>query len=646
MAAHFRFHALHIPEITGIIVSFLTWKDLLVCRGVSHEWRSLFSPHLHLSAIYWKQNPDDRVQLVQRLETLGPFVDSLRVVYPFAQELETISRTCTNLTHIGFFFSFRDTPAVHVGALQQFLTTMQTLESIDVFSHNDDARTAILYCLATYPSSKPSEMSSPLLTSSSPDLSHSPSSLNSTNTTTVSASTPSPQHVPTTGVLKKLKIEHGGYSMKVALLRWDHVEAVLTRNQSITHLHLQEAIVKTNAELLANPEDEDLDWTEDVATRVFGSLPIKRRFNRFLNRLSSLSFRRRSVSGLTASTSTTALVAPAPSSLSIQDEGSSSSVLPDPPTTPLFSTVLPYVIFGRIKSIVLHRITMSKELYCSLLSRCPLLTTLEVTGTGSVFNSRSDAAASWWDWLEHCRLLESVLIDQHLSMDIRQVWARAPTCLRSFQMNDIDWVMKPMDLSQTCGNSGSGGSGFVGSIGTIGMTAGSTLTRLHLETSQHIGEPVIHFIMQHCWSLQSLCLAVKTYDAQNFSKFYGEYPGWACGDTLRTLEIKALHESYGDVLSLWTVQKFLKRMEDLKVLEEVTLPLPFMGDIYRATAADHTLLNPPLPSVQKLILKGYRENQLWSDNIRLIVQWMPSLQVLWTPYRVFDRDRLAAIKET
>ncbi|KAF9375005.1 hypothetical protein CPB97_011757 [Podila verticillata] len=641
MAAHFRFHALHIPEITGIIVSFLTWKDLLVCRGVSHEWRSLFSPHLHLSAIYWKQNPNERAQLVQRLETLGPFVDSLKVVYPFAQELETISRTCTNLTHIGFFFSFRDTPAVHVGALQQFLTTMQTLESIDVFSHNDDARTAILYCLATYPPSKPSETSSPLLASSSPDPSHSPSSVNTTNTTTVSASTPLPQHAPTTGVLKKLKIEHGGYSMKVALLHWDHVEAVLARNQSITHLHLQEAIVKTNAELLANPEDEDLDWTEDVATRVLGSLPIKRRFNRFLNRLSSLSFRRRSVLRLTASTSTTALMAPVPSSLSIQDEGSSSSVLSDPPATLLFSTMLSDVIFGKIKSIVLHQITMSKELYCSLLSRCPLLTTLEVTGTGSVFNNRSDAAASWWDWLEHCRLLETVLLDQHLSMDIREVWARAPTCLRSFQLNDIDWVMKPVDLSRTCG-----GSGFVGSIGSSGMTAGSTLTRLHLETSQHIGEPVIHFIMQHCWSLQSLCLAVKTYDAQNFSKFYGEYPGWACGDTLRTLEIKALHESYGDVLSLWTVQKFFKRMEDLKVLEEVTLPLPFMGDIHRATGADRTLLNPPLPSVQKLTLKGYRENQLWADNMRLIVQWMPSLQVLWTPYRVFDRDRLAAIKET
>lgn len=434
--------------------------------------------------------------------------------------------------------------------------------------------------------------------------------------------------------------------MKVALLHWDHVEAVLARNQSITHLHLQEAIVKTNAELLVNPEDENLDWTEDVAARVLGRHPIKRRLNRFLSRLSSLSFRRRSVSGSMVSASTTALVAPVPSSLSIQDEGSSSSALPDPPTTFLFSTVMPNVIFGRIKSIVLHQITMSKELYCSLLSRCPLLTTLEVTGTGSIFNNRSDAAASWWDWLEHCRLLESVLIDQHLSMDIREVWARAPTCLRSFQMNDIDWVMKPVESSQGSSSSGSGGSGFVGSIGSIGMTAGSTLTRLHLETIQHIGEPMIHFIMQHCWSLQSLCLAVKTYDAQNFSKFYGEYPDWACGDTLRTLEIKALHESYGDVLSLWTVQKFLRRMEDLKVLEEVTLPLPFMGDVYRATGADRTLLNPPLPSVQKLTLKGYRENQLWSDNIRLVVQWMPSLQVLWTPYRVFDRERLAAIKET
>ncbi|KAF9314659.1 hypothetical protein BG003_003953 [Podila horticola] len=640
MAAHFRFHALHIPEITGIIVSFLTWKDLLVCRGVSHEWRSLFSPHLHLSAIYWKQNRDERAQLVQRLETLGPFVDSLRVVYPFAQELETISRTCTNLAHIGFFFSFRDTPSVHVGALQQFLAAMQMLESIDVFSHNDDARTAILYCLATYPSTNSSETCSP-----SPDSCHSPSA-NTTNAAPISStpSTPPPQQAPTTGVLKKLKIEHGGHSMKVALLRWDHVEAVLERNQSITHLHLQEAIVKTNAELLANPEDEDLDWNEDVAARVLGSLPIKRRFSRFLNRLSSLSFRRRPVSGPDSTlSSATASIAPAPTSLSTEDEASSSTIQPEPLPTLLFSSVLPDVVFSNIKSVVLHQITMSKELYCSLLSRCPQLTTLEVTGTGSIFNNWSDVAASWWDWIEHCPLLESVLIDQHLSMDIREVWARAPTCLRSFQMNDIDWVVKP-EASSSSNNSGlSGGLGFIGSFG---MTAGSTMTRLHLETNQHIGEPAIHYIMQHCWSLQSLCLAVKTYNAQNFSKFYGEYPQWACGDTLRSLEIKALHESYGDVLSLWTVQKFLQRMEDLKVLEDVTLPLPFMGDVYRATAVDRTILNPPLPSVQKLTLKGYRENQLWLENMRLIVQWMPSLQVLWTPYRVFDRDRLATIKET
>ncbi|KAG0038543.1 hypothetical protein BGZ82_011661 [Podila clonocystis] len=434
--------------------------------------------------------------------------------------------------------------------------------------------------------------------------------------------------------------------MKVALLRWDHVEAVLERNQSITHLHLQEAIVKSNAELLANPEDEDLYWVEDVASRVLGSLPIKRRFSRFLSRLSSLSFRRRSVSGPAVPTSSASSIAPASTSLSTQDEASSSTTQTEPLPTLVFSTVLPDVVFGNIKSVVLHQITMSKELYCSLLSRCPQLTTLEVTGTGSIFNNWSDVAASWWDWLEHCPLLESVLIDQHLSMDIRDVWARAPSCLRSFQMNDIDWVVKPEASINSNSNSNSSGSGGLSFLGSIGMTAGSTLTRLHLETSQHIGEPVIHFIMQHCWSLQSLCLAVKTYDAQNFSKFYGEYPAWACSDTLRVLEIKALHESYGDVLSLWTVQKFLQRMEDLKVLEEVILPLPFMGDIYRATGADHTLLNPPLPSVQKLTLKGYRENQLWSDNIRLIVQWMPSMQVLWTPYRVFDRDRLASIKET
>ncbi|KAG0347083.1 hypothetical protein BG004_000143 [Podila humilis] len=661
-----HFYALHIPEIAGIIVSFLTWRDLLVCRGVSHEWRSLFSPHLRLSAIYWKQNPDDRAKLVHRLETLGPFVDSLRVVYPFAQELETISRTCPALTHIGFFFSYRDTPAINIPALQQFLSTMHTLERIDVFSHNDDARTAILYCLATYPSTKPSDSYGQLLAeeaqrthTASLDATVSSASIIPDTCTRMREVSPgtSTAAIPTTAAnirsgdaLKQLKIEHGGYSMKVALLHWQHVEAVLARNQSITCLHLQEAIVKTDIELAANPEDEQLDWTEDTTPRVLGSLPLKRRIQRFLEHLSSLSIWRRSTTDSmpTVVTTTTG----AGTSTIIREEGSSSllhNMQQEPfPATLSFARVQPELNFINIKSIVLHHIILSKSLYCSLLRRCPCLTTLEVTGTGTMFRNADDSPGSLWDWLEYCPLLESILIDQRVQMDVREVWARAPACLRTFQMNDLDWTMTSIDSHFTGSGSKTAGIKRINLNCLYTQMPGSSLTQLHLETNQHIGEPAIHYVMEYCRSLQRLCLAVKTYHPPNFSKHYNDYPEWSCGETLRVLEIKTLHQSYDETISLETVQKFLRRVSDLNVLEEVLLPLPLVGDLYRMSKSAEVCratFSPPVPSVRKLTLKGYHENQLWSDNIRILTEWMPGLQVLWTPYGVFDRPRLDAIKE-
>ncbi|KAF9409952.1 hypothetical protein BGZ94_001799 [Podila epigama] len=676
-------HALHIPEITGLIVSFLTWKDLLLCRGVSHGWRAIFSPHLHLSAVYWKQDPSAKLALVRQLDSLGPWVDSLKVVYPFAEDLNIIRRSCTTLTHIGFFSSVRDSADVDIDALQHFLTSMQTIESIDIFSHNDLARRAILYCLATYapppiprpkpphPLTTPSTLS---LASEAPSWRISTDTHPSTHTQPPWATYPSKKAAAATvnnsGSLKRLKIEHGGHSMKVALLQWEHVEAVLARNQTLTHLHLQEAIVRTGAELEANPEEEILQWTQQ--DRLAGSMAagpaaigglasaaaLYRRFSRFIDRLASLT-RRTTASAAMATTEATATLAEdgrrglrrrrgartrrRRSHETQKDWDDATTLFSDPfegswETLP-FLPIPPQVVFSNIKSIILHQINMTKELYSSLLSRCPLLTHLEVTGTGTFFHTRSGPAISWWDWLEHCPLLESVVIDQGAAIDVRDIWARLPSTLWSFTMYGLDWTMDFADIHRVIPMT----------IPADRMTyPGATLTRLHLETTQqHLGDPPVHYIMHYCRSLRSLFLGVRAYHVPNTVEPYGAFPEWACGQTLRSLEIKT-SSHYREVPSLRTILAFVSRMADLKVLEKVTLPLPFMADLYRSTrgSPERAALSPPLLTVRKMTLKAYRECPLWKDNLRWVEAWMPCLDTLSVPNKVYDRHMLDALRDT
>ncbi|KAF9389318.1 hypothetical protein BGX21_000136, partial [Mortierella sp. AD011] len=100
LSSYTKQHALHIPEIVDMIVSHLTSTEILFCRGVSKDWRRIFSPFLKLHAIYWNHGAFYKARFEERLETLGPFVQSLKEVYPVLEDLDKIKRTCPNLKHI------------------------------------------------------------------------------------------------------------------------------------------------------------------------------------------------------------------------------------------------------------------------------------------------------------------------------------------------------------------------------------------------------------------------------------------------------------------------------------------------------------------------------------------------------------------
>ncbi|KAG0207659.1 hypothetical protein BGX28_001177 [Mortierella sp. GBA30] len=209
-------HALHIPEIASLIVAWLTSKDILFCRGVSKEWRRIFSPFLQLHAIYWNHGQAYKAQFEDRLETLGPFVEALKLVYPIKKDLDLISRTCTELRHVGFFT--RSKHMLNTRALFRFLENMSSLEEVTVYSFERSLVATVMHCLATYrPSSSDRSLSS------------------SSTSTSASTTATAPQ-----GRLRKLAFSHATHSLRFSTMEWKQLEAVLENHPRLQSLSIQE----------------------------------------------------------------------------------------------------------------------------------------------------------------------------------------------------------------------------------------------------------------------------------------------------------------------------------------------------------------------------------------------------------------------
>ncbi|KAF9958139.1 hypothetical protein BGZ72_000816 [Mortierella alpina] len=222
-------HPLHIPEIVSLIAAWLSEKEILYCRGVCQDWRRIFSPFLHLHALYWNHGQERKdphhsrkASFEERLHILGPYIETLKLVYPIKSDLELISRTCTELRHVGFFT--RNRQMLDTRALARFLERMATLEEVTLYSYASPLVASVLRCLATY---RPS------------------------------------------GRLRKLALTHATHSMRFPTVLWKQVEAVLTNHPQIQSLSIQECSL-----LLEEPP---ASW--EASTPVWPIVQIHNAFN-------------------------------------------------------------------------------------------------------------------------------------------------------------------------------------------------------------------------------------------------------------------------------------------------------------------------------------------------------------------------------
>ncbi|KAF9384114.1 hypothetical protein BGX21_001380 [Mortierella sp. AD011] len=313
-------HALHIPEIVGMIVSHLTSTEILFCRGVSKDWCRIFSPFLKLHAIYSDHGAFYKARFEERLETLGPYVQSFKQVYPARDDLDKIKQTCPNLKRIDFFL--RDKSLPDTQAMVKFFQAMRSLERVGVVSHNDLLMTSCLVSLASYQISPDSESTLPAVASGQ----------------TISA-----QHPPC-DPLRVLEVGIAARSVAFPTIEWDLLEAVLTRHQLIQDLtirqaHLREASDFTNSGGIRWARSASITFGQQ-AQQKWGVMSSElKEQNEGANRMEYLS----SILGIAAPEST---------------------------------------VFNYLETLVFDNVKISEELFVSVVSRCPSLKTLNIKLTG------------------------------------------------------------------------------------------------------------------------------------------------------------------------------------------------------------------------------------------------------------------------
>ncbi|KAG0024283.1 hypothetical protein BGZ80_004523 [Entomortierella chlamydospora] len=202
-------HALHIPEIADMIVSHLTSTEILFCRGVSKDWCRIFSPFLKLHAIYWNHGALYKARFEERLETLGPFVQSLKEVYP---------------------------------SLEDDLSQPETHRLLS--EGQDFTRYPGHMSLASYQVSLDSESTLPA---------------------TGSGQTIGTERPPC-GSLRVLEVGIAAHSMAFPVIEWDLLEAVLTRHQLIKDLTLREAHLIEASDIT---NSRGISWARSVGI-IFG----------------------------------------------------------------------------------------------------------------------------------------------------------------------------------------------------------------------------------------------------------------------------------------------------------------------------------------------------------------------------------------
>ncbi|KAF8944481.1 hypothetical protein BGZ47_004171 [Haplosporangium gracile] len=603
-------HALHIPEITSIIVCFLTQLDIIHCRGVSLEWRRLFSPFLKLHGIYRNHNPVLKALFEEQLQSLGPFVYSLKQVVPIQQDLEVIQQTCPRLGHVGLYVQRKQ--SMHLKALVKFLESMHVLESIALYSFDDSMVATLLQGLATYQQQLPASVKT-----SSP----SPSA--------ASTSSSSPH------ALRKLDIGNAAHSLKFARIQWEQVMLVLLKHPEMNSLTLRDARLCWYQDH-EDPSTED--WSRNVLVRAVFGAETQRQWNGLLDKLGSWRL----------GGSRTNL----PPELSSLRKGGSglgiSTTANDDTTTP--------IQFDKMTHVVLDGMRISEDLLCYILNHCPALKTLELSLIGPTISSQL-----WTQCLPNCPQLESVKVKSSsgsINIDIPSFWSLAPTTLTTFQFASNNRQLTFFELSP---------SPSFADLAVLPKDRchGSTLVTLELNIRLRIADRGLPYIMTHCRSLKSLVVGIQYFaDWELVNDGLGggggggnpvsptiatqprSFPPWSCGGTLKSLELQVFYLPQ-DLQFDERIHMFMRRLDDLRVLEKLSLPLKLLSDLSESQHEDYSefnlgvlehleqqaLLHEQFPTqmtismpTQNLSLGGQNQLQQQAGAYRNVLPQMPSVQ--------------------
>ncbi|KAF9297301.1 hypothetical protein BGZ88_010484 [Linnemannia elongata] len=549
--SHNHLHAFHIPEITSIIVSFLTQLDIIHCRGVSHEWRRLFSPFLKLHGLYRNHNPVLKTLFEGQLQYLGPFVYSLKQVVPIPQDLEVIQQTCPRLGHVGLYVQRKQ--SMHLKALVKFLESMHVLESIALYSFDDSVVATLLQSLATYQHQQP------------------PASAKTSTAFSPSAASMSSFHA-----LRKLEIGNAAHSLKFARIQWEQVMLVLLKHPEMNSLTLRDA------HLCWYHDHEDLsaeDWSRNVLVRAVFGAETQRQWNGLLDKLGSwrLGSSRANLS---------------PELRGLRKSGcrsGSSTTANNDATTP--------VQFSKVTHLVLDGMRISEDLLSYILNHCPALESLELSLAGSTLSSQF-----WARWLPNCPRLESVKIKSSsgsVNIDIPNFWSLAPTTLTIFQFAS--------DSRQSTFPEFSPSPSFA-NLAELSKDRchGSTLVTLELNIGLRVADHGLPYIMTNCRSLKSLVIGIQYFadwELVNDGLSSGgnpvtpttatqlrSFPPWSCGKTLKNLELRVFYLPQ-DLQFDERIHMFMRRLDDLRVLESLSLPLKLLSDLSESQHEDYSGFN-------------------------------------------------------
>lgn len=349
-----------------------------------------------------------------------------------------------------------------------------------------------------------------------------------------------------------------------------------------------------------------------------------------------------------------------------------------------------------LESIVLDGIALPEELFVDILSRCPTLKSLYLDLTGGHFD-----VTVWPQCLPCCPLLESVTVRntyEGVQMDVAQFLALAPPTLTTLHAYSNEFLVHfaTLDLQM-----------WLDTPVVNDPNHGSTLVSLELCSCIRLDSKGISYVMTNCRALKRLVLGFQYFAQWDAWGVAEPFPAWACGGSLKTLELRAVYKRDDQHLDQ-RIHGFMKRLEDLKVLTTLILPAKLLSDLSESQDDDYSefrvwlemmdfltlhreqqqtsssssspsqthgllpesvnislgqkahprngwgggglgLVNfiPPLPSVRRVTLtcSGGVRSSMQMRYLHILMQALPGLKTIWTSKELFERDCLPRFKQ-